>query len=232
MAKAQSTTLTVEPRASAHSRATRRLRRAGRVPGVLYGRGADPQPFSVDERDLRLALAAAGAVLDVELDGSKTSAILKDSHRHPVRGEVLHIDLLRVDLNKPIQAQVVLHLVGADDAPGVKEGGVLEQVTREITVEALPNDIPETIEHDVSHMEMLATEHLSAVTAPPNVTFTDDLEETVIASVTPPRVEEVDDEIEAETGIVGEEGAPVAEGEGEAGGAEGAAEDAGAGGDE
>jgi large subunit ribosomal protein L25 len=79
-------------------------------------------------------------------------------------------------------------------------------------------------------MEMLATEHLSAVTAPPNVTFTDDLEETVIASITPPRVEEVDDEIEAETGIVGEEGEPVAEGE--AGGAEGAAEDAGAGGDE
>jgi large subunit ribosomal protein L25 len=144
----------------------------------------------------------------------------------------LHIDLLRVDLNKPIHAQVVLHLVGAEDAPGVKEGGVLEQVTREVTVEALPNDIPETIEHDVSHMEMLATEHLSDVTAPPNVTFTDDLEETVIASVTPPRVEEVGEEIEAETGIVGEDGAPAAEGEGEAGGAEGAAEGADAGGDE
>jgi large subunit ribosomal protein L25 len=233
MAKAQSTTLHVEPREPVHSRGTRRLRREGRVPGILYGRGIDPQPFSVDERDLRLALAGAGAVLDVEFGDAKTSAILKDSYRHPVRGEVMHIDLLRVDLNKPIHAQVVLHLVGAEEAPGVKEGGVLEQVTREITVEALPNDIPETIEHDVSHMEMLGTEHLSAVTAPPNVTFTDDLEETVIASITPPRVEEEpEDEIETETGLVGEDGQPVAEGEGEAADAEGAAEDADSGGEE
>jgi large subunit ribosomal protein L25 len=231
MAKAQSTTLNVEPRASAHSRATRRLRREGRVPGVLYGRGGDPQPFSVDARDLRLALAGAGAVLDVALDGSKTSAILKESYRDPVRGDVMHVDLLRVDLNKPIESLVTLHLTGAEEAPGVKEGGVLEQVTREITVEALPNDIPEAIEHDVSHMEMLATEHLSDVTAPPNVTFKDDLE-IVVASITPPRVEEEPEEIESETGVVGEVGEPVAEGEAAEGGAEGAAEDASSGGDE
>jgi large subunit ribosomal protein L25 len=231
MAKAQSTTLNVEPRESAHSRATRRLRREGRVPGVLYGRGGDPQPFSVDARDLRLALAGAGAVLDVALDGSNTSAILKESYRDPVRGDVMHVDLLRVDLNKPIESLVTLHLTGAEEAPGVKEGGVLEQVTREITVEALPNDIPEAIEHDVSHMEMLATEHLSDVTAPPNVTFKDDLE-IVVASITPPRVEEEPDEIESETGVVGEGGEPVAEGEAAEGGDEGAAEDASSGGDE
>jgi large subunit ribosomal protein L25 len=225
MAKAQSTTLNVEPRESAHSRATRRLRREGRVPGVLYGRGGDPQPFSVDARDLRLALAGAGAVLDVALDGSNTSAILKESYRDPVRGDVMHVDLLRVDLNKPIESLVTLHLTGAEEAPGVKEGGVLEQVTREITVEALPNDIPETIEHDVSHMEMLATEHLSDITAPPNVTFKDDLE-IVVASVTPPRVEEEPEEIEEETGIVGE-GAGEAEGEAGDAGAEEAPADAG-----
>jgi large subunit ribosomal protein L25 len=213
MAKGESTTLNVEPRTPAHSRATRRLRREGKVPGVLYGRGADPQPFSVDARELRLALAGHGAVLDVALDGTTTSAILKDSHRHPVRGDVLHVDLLSVDLNKPIESLVQIHLVGAEEAPGVKEGGVLEHVTREITVEALPNDIPEAIEHDVSHMEMLATELLSAVTAPPGVTFKDDLEETVVASVTPPRVEEEPEEIEEETGLVGEDGEPVAEGE-------------------
>jgi large subunit ribosomal protein L25 len=213
MAKGESTTLNVEPRTAAHSRATRRLRRAGKVPGVLYGRGADPQPFSVDARELRLALAGHGAVLDVALDGNTTSAILKDSHRHPVRGDVLHVDLLSVDLNKPIESLVPIHLTGAEEAPGVKEGGVLEHVTREITVLALPNDIPEAIEHDVSHMEMLATELLSAVTAPAGVTFQDDLEETVVASVTPPRVEEEPEEIEEETGLVGEDGEPVAEGE-------------------
>jgi large subunit ribosomal protein L25 len=221
MAKGDSTTLNVEPRGAAHSRATRRLRREGRVPGVLYGMGAEPQAFSADARELRLALAGHGAVLDVALDGTSTSAVLKDSHRDPVRGDVLHVDLLRVDLNKPIEAQVAIHLVGGDDAPGVKEGGVLEHVTREITVEALPNDIPEFIEHDVSHMEMLGTELLSAVTAPAGVTFKDDLEETVVASVTPPRVEEEPEEIEEETGLVGEDGEPVAEGEGEGEAAEG-----------
>ena len=218
MAKGDSETLKAEPRESAHSRATRRLRREGRVPGVLYGLGSDPQAFSVDARELRHALAGHSAVLDVGLDGKSTSAILKDAQLDPVRGDILHVDLLRVDLNKPIEAPVALHLIGIEDAPGVKEGGILEQVTRELTVEALPNDIPEYIEHDVSHMEMLGTELLSAVTAPAGVTFKDDLEETVIASITPPRVEEEPEEIEEETGVVGE-------GEGEA---EGEAEDAGA----
>ncbi len=205
MAKGDATTLNIEPRESAHSRATRRLRRAGRIPGVMYGRGDAPLPFSVDARELRLAMAASGAVLDVTVDGHSTSAILKDSYRDPVRNEVMHIDLIRVDLNKPIQSLVTLHLTGAEDAPGVKEGGVLEQVTRELNVEALPSDIPETIEHDVTHMELMATEYLSAVTAPENVTFVDDLEETVVASITPPRgTEEPEEGIEEETGVVGE----------------------------
>jgi large subunit ribosomal protein L25 len=226
MAKGESTALNAEPRASAHSRATRRLRREGRVPGVLYGMGGDPQPFSVDGRELRLALAGHGAVLDVALDGKTTSAVLKDAQRDPVRGDVLHVDLLRVDLNKPIEAQVALHLVGSEDSPGVKEGGILEHVTRELTVEALPNDIPEYIEHDVSHMEMLGTELLSAVTAPAGVTFKDDLEETVVATVTPPRVEEEPEEIEEETGVVGEgEEAPEGDAEAAESGDEAAAEE-------
>jgi large subunit ribosomal protein L25 len=226
MAKGESTTLNAELRESAHSRATRRLRREGRVPGVLYGLGTDPQPISVDERELRHALAGHGAVLDVALDGSSTSAVLKESQLDPVRGDILHVDLLRVDLNKPIESQVVIHLVGGEDSPGVKEGGVLEHVTREVTVEALPNDIPEFIEHDVSHMEMLGTELLSAVTAPEGVTFKDDLEEIVIASISPPRVEEEPEEIEEETGVVGE-GAGEAEGEGEDAGADEVPADAG-----
>jgi large subunit ribosomal protein L25 len=226
MAKGESTTLNAELRESAHSRATRRLRREGRVPGVLYGLGTDPQPISVDERELRHALAGHGAVLDVALDGSSTSAVLKESQLDPVRGDILHVDLLRVDLNKPIESQVVIHLVGGEDSPGVKEGGVLEHVTREVTVEALPNDIPEFIEHDVSHMEMLGTELLSAVTAPEGVTFKDDLDEIVIASISPPRVEEEPEEIEEETGVVGE-GAGEAEGEGEDAGADEVPADAG-----
>ena len=213
MAKGQSTSLNVEPRDAAHSRATRRLRREGRVPGVLYGMGDEPQAFSVDARDLRLALAGRGAVLDVALGDETTSAVLKDSQLHPVRGDVLHVDLLRVDLNKPIQSPVPLHLTGVEESQGVKDGGVLEQVTREVTVEALPNDIPEELVHDVSHMEMLGTELLSAVQVPSGVTIVDDLEETVVATVNPPRVEEEPEEIEEETALVGEDGEPLAEGE-------------------
>src|SRR3954469_13807351 len=211
MAKGESTTLNVEPRGAAHSRATRRLRREGRVPGVLYGLGDEPQAFSVDARELRLALAGHGAVLDVAIDGTSTSAVLKDSQLHPVRGDVMHVDLLRVDMNKPIQSLVAVQLVGGEDAPGVKEGGVLEHVTREINVEALPAEIPEFIEFDVSAMNINDTATLAQMTAPAGVTLLDD-PETTIASLSPPRVEvEEDTDLETETGLVGE-GAGEAEG--------------------
>jgi large subunit ribosomal protein L25 len=201
----ETTTLTIAPRESAHSRGTRRLRREGRVPGVLYGLGDESVCFSVDARELRHALHGAGAVIELTGDGTgTTAAVLKDSQRHPVRGDVLHVDFLRVDLNKPIHAPVALHLVGAEDAPGVKEGGVLEHVTREINVEALPSEIPDAIDFDVSEMNINDTATLAQVTAPPGVTILDD-PETTIASLSPPRVEEEpEEEIESETGLVGE----------------------------
>lgn len=224
MAKTSATKLDARLRTAEGSRAARRLRREGRIPGVLYGGGDDPVPFDVDARELRHALAAAGAVLDVSLDGQSASAVVKHAERHPVRGETIHVDLLRVDLDKPIQATVVLDLVGADDAPGVREGGVLDQVTREVTVEALPAYIPETIQHDVSGMEMNDTLHLSAVTPPEGVTLVDDLEETVIATISAPRLEVTsDEEIEQETERVGDAGG-AAEAGGEATTADEAAE--------
>lgn len=218
MARAtQSTRLSIEPREASHSRATRRLRREGRVPGVLYGRGGDPVAFSVDARELRHALAAAGAVLELDVPGGETgtAAVLKEAQRHPVRGEVVHVDLLRVDLDKPIHAPVALHLAGAEDAPGVKEGGVLEHVTREVTVEALPAEIPEALELDVSQMQVNDTLTLAALTPPDGVTVVDD-PETVVATLTPARLEAELEEIETETERVGE----VGEGAGEAEGSE------------
>ncbi len=137
------------------SRAARRLRRGGRVPGVLYGGDGDPVSFDVDARELRLALARSGAVLDLSVDGAKaTPVVLKEAQRDPVRGETVHVDLLRVRLDKAIHAVVPLELTGAEDAPGVKEGGVLEQITRELNVEALPTAIPESIVHDVGEMQI------------------------------------------------------------------------------
>jgi large subunit ribosomal protein L25 len=211
----QPTKLTLTPRTPGHSRATRRLRREGNVPGVLYGGDGEPVPFLVDERELRHALAARGAVLELSLGGNTTSAVLKDSQHHPVRGQTMHVDFLRVRLDVAIQSTVGLELIGAEDAPGVREGGVLEHVTREITIEALPGDIPETLTYDVSGMQINDTATLSAVSPPRGVTIVDDLEETVIATLVPPTVD-----VEAEEEALEEETALVGEGAGEAEGSE------------
>src|SRR3954468_7476603 len=202
---ADSTKLSLNARDPEGSRTARRLRRAGEVPGVIYGGDVEPSHFAVDARILRNTLAHSGAILDVSIDGGKASPVLvKDVQRHPVRGDIVHVDLLRVNMNETIQTTVVLELVGADDAPGVSEGGVLSQETREINIEALPGDIPDSITHDVSGMHINDTLTLSAVTAPEGITLLDDLEETVIATITPATAEPVEEDIETETELGGE----------------------------
>jgi large subunit ribosomal protein L25 len=221
MADTDSGTLDVATREISNSRATRRLRRQGLVPGVVYGGEGEPLAFQVDARDLRLALAHGGAVIDLRVDGDKPSpVVVKDQQRHPVKGHIMHLDLLRVRLDQAIQATVILELTGTDEAPGTKEGGVLEHVTREIVIEALPNDIPDSIGHDVSAMEINDTVTLAAVTMPSGVTLVaDDPEEIVVATLTPPRLEEEPEEIEEETALVGEDGEPIEAPEGEGEGA-------------
>ena len=216
MARSDTTALAVASRQPAGSRASRRLRREGKVPGVVYGGGKDPVAFEVDARELRQALAHAGAVLDLSIDGTNSPVVVKELARHPVSGDTLHVDLLRVRLDQAIQATVVLELIGADDAPGIKEGGVLEQVTRELTVEALPTDIPDAIQHDVSELRVGDTVTLDAITPPASVTLVDD-PESVVATVTPPRLQvEEEPGIEEETAVVGEgEAAAAAEAEAE-----------------
>jgi large subunit ribosomal protein L25 len=220
MAKTSATKLDARARTPAGSRATRRLRREGRVPGVLYGGGEDPVAFDVDARELRIALAARGAVLDVAIDGNTASAVLKSADHHPVRGETTHIDLLRVRLDVAIQATVPVELVGVDEAPGVVEGGVVEHVTREVTIEALPTEIPESIAADVSGMVIGDTLQLSALVAPEGVEFVlgegVEAEEVTIATLNPPRVEEEPEpEVEEEAELVGEDGEPIEAPEGE-----------------
>jgi large subunit ribosomal protein L25 len=200
------------------SRAARRLRREGRVPGVLYGGGKDPVGFHVDQRELRAALAASSAVIEVKVDGAKAApVVLKDAQRHPVRGEVTHIDLLRVRLDEVITAVVPIDLLNADEAAGAKLGGVLEQITREVNVEALPTAIPESIAYDVAEMEIGDTILLEAISAPEGVKLLDDPQETVIATMSAPRLQsQTESEIEAETEVVGEEQESSADESGEA----------------
>jgi len=211
-------TLSVDVREERGSRATRRLRRSGFVPGVLYGATHDETvSFKVGDRDLRRVLIDGSALIDVEIGGEKSvPAILKDRQLHPVRDEVMHVDFLEVDLSEKIRSFVTLELEGGDEAPGVKEGGVLDHATREVEIEALPTDIPEQIVVDVSALEIGATLSLADVTAPEGVEFTHEpLDELVVASIVlPTKVEEP--EIEAETEVVGEDG-EAAEGDSDGG---------------
>ena len=217
---------------------TRRLRKQGLVPGVLYGKG-EPHPFLVEQRALRSALTTTSglhAVLDVVLEGQTTThpSILKEYQRDPIRGHVAHIDLQEVRLDQPIHAVVSVHINGTEDSPGVREGGVMSQPTIEINVEALPMEVPESIEIDVSALEMGGSLRLEDIKVPEGVTLLDDLHETVLATVSAPmREEELEaaaDEAAAE-GLGGEDAEEAPEGAAEepadgepAGEPEGAAE--------
>jgi large subunit ribosomal protein L25 len=211
------TTLTVQARETLGTRNTRRLRKQGLVPGVLYGRG-EPVAISIEERELRRALTGAAglhSILDVQIDGkgSTHASILKDYQVDKVRGGVVHVDLQEVRLDQTITASVSVHLTGGEDAPGVREGGVLSQPLREIQVEALPLEIPEHIDLDVSNMATGDTLRIGDISVPEGVTLLDD-PETVVATVTAATREIVEEEevAEGEELAEGEEGA-AAEGE-------------------
>ena len=223
-------TLKAQERTEFGSRTSRRLRRAGLVPGVVYGAGEAARAFQVNERDARDVIVHGGALIDVEIEGeAAVPAVIKEQQRDPVRGSLLHLDLLEVKLDTEIEADVAIELLGAEEAPGVKEGGVLEHVTHELTISALPTAIPESIGADVSGMEIGDTLQLSALVAPEGVEFSlgegVDPDEVTIATLSPPRVEEEPEpELEEEAELVGEEGEVP---EGEEAPAEGEAEDAG-----
>ena len=216
MAESKRPSLQVEERPERGSRESRRLRRSGLIPGVLYGGTHDETvTFKVGQRDLRSVLVDGSALIDVKIGGEKSvPAIVKEQQIHPVRGEVMHIDFLEVNLDEKIGATVAVELEGTEEAPGVKEGGVLDQVTREVNIMALPTDIPERILVDVSHMDIGDTLSLSAVPAQSGVEFLDDPDETTIATLVPPTVEE-EPEIEEETELVGEGEEPAEAAEGE-----------------
>src|SRR5215216_550722 len=230
--------LQVKERDGRGSADSRRMRNEGLVPGVLYGRGQPPHPFSVPASELRRALSGDSglhAILDVVLDGQKTThpAVLKDYQQEVPSGRLAHIDLHEVRLDEAIQAQVSVELIG--EPAGVKEGGVLSQVTRELNVEALPLEIPDHLELDVGGMAIGDSLRLVDLPAQEGVTYLDDPEETVLASVQVPAAI-VEPEPEEEELEEGEEGVELEEGEeppeGEAEGAEPSAEGEAAGGEE
>ena len=191
------------------SRRVRRLRAQGLIPGVLYGDGFS-RAIVVPERTLRTAVTGASglhAILDVVVDGESAvhPSVLADYQQDPIRGFVSHIDLREVRLDQPIQATVTVHLIG--EAEGVKVGGVLAIITRELHVEALPMQIPEHIDADISSLQIGDALRLEDLPAIDDVTILDDPHDTVIATVSAPRALEVEEEPVEEEGEEGAEGA-------------------------
>jgi large subunit ribosomal protein L25 len=204
--------LVVQERPELGSRATRRLRRQGFVPGIIYGHGNEPRAFAVEERELRRALTGdhgLHAILDVKLEGEAKSraSILKDYQRDRVRDTVTHIDLLEVSLDETIQSQVNVVLTG--DSVGVREGGVLSQASHQVTVEAKPLEIPEHVDIDITNLGLGDSLRVADLTATEGVAFLDD-PDTVIVSVVAP-TQEVEEEVEGEEGAEGEAAAEAGE---------------------
>jgi len=152
--------------------AARAERRAGRVPGVIYGNNQPPQPISVDDRELRQRILAGRfltTIYDIDLEGKKHRVIPRDFHLDPVRDVPLHVDFMRLGEGATIRVSVPLHVVKAETSPGVKRGGTVNIVTHAIDLECSVDNIPQFIEADVSALEISYSLHLSDVKLPAGV---------------------------------------------------------------
>lgn len=177
-------TLTAQKRdASGKSPVARRLRQTGQVPGVLYRKG-ESMAFSVDELEIAAVLRHGTTLVDLEVDGTKHTSVIKDYQVHPVRDTLQHIDLQEVALDETVRSTVDVIVVG--EAPGVKAGGVLSLAVHSLNIESTPLNIPETIDIDVSNVDIGDTLHLRDIPAPEGVTILDDPDLTVLV-VTVPR---------------------------------------------
>ena len=185
--------LSVTKRSQAGSSAAGRLRRQGLVPAVLYGRGVDPIALAVDAKAMRELLHGGHNVvvrLSVENGGEEPPTVMmREIQRHPLTGALLNVDFQRISLTEKVQAQVSVTLVG--EAPGLKQGGVLDHVLREVEVEALPTDLSEQIELDVSHLRVGESLHVSDLVAPAGVAILANATDVVVSMFVPRAVEEV-----------------------------------------
>ena len=210
--------IVVQPRDVTGSRAARRLRKAGFIPGVLYGHGKDATKFAVDPHTLRAALstgAGTHAVLEVTVEGHKRAhhAIIKDMELDPVKSTLTHLDLQEIRLDETIETTVTVHFEG--EAKGVKEGGMLDESTREVTVKGLVTAIPEHLVLDISGMDINDTAKVGDLVVPEGLELVDDPEQ-VLCSVLPPRkVEEEGEEVAAEGAEGASEGEPQIVGKGD-----------------
>lgn len=218
-------TLIAEHRTAEGSRAAGRLRREDRLPAVVYGLGGDSVAVSVPARELQHILAGeagANTLITLRLDGRDELTLARQIQRHPVRGELLHVDFVRVRADQAVTADVPVHLTG--EAEGVRSGGMLEQQLFHLSVEAKPADIPTAIEHDVSALELGDQLHVRDLAIPGGVTLHHEGDE-LVATVAVPRGLAAEEAAAEEAAAEGEaaaaegEGAAAPEAEGAGGGA-------------
>jgi len=212
-------TLTAESRTETGSRPAGRLRRQGKVPAVVYGLNTETLKVTVPARELAHILsgeAGANALITLKVDGDEALTLARQIQRHPTRGDLVHVDFIRIRRDVAVEAEIPVHLEG--EAAGVRDGGVVEQLLFTLRIEAKPADIPNAITVDVSALEINDKILLEELRVPNGVALQHEPDELVV-QVIPPRVEEEPEPVEGEEGELAEgeeapEGEAPAEGEG------------------
>lgn len=194
--------------------ASRRLRRAKQIPGIIYGAGKAPVALTFNEEQVLRLLREEGffsQILDVKVKGKRVEkAILKDMQRHPYKPLVTHMDLLRIKAGEKMRQTVPLHFLNQETAKGVKlGGGVVHHDLIEIEVECLPNDLPNAIDVDIADLELGSAIHLSDLTAPEGVVFTgldpENDHDPVLVSINAPRVVSEESDEDGDAGEAGDD---------------------------
>jgi large subunit ribosomal protein L25 len=179
--------LNAQARTLQGSGASRRLRRAGKVPGIIYGGDAAPQAIELDHNDLLLDMkkeAFHASILVISVDGKKQQALLRDTQMHAYKPQILHVDFQRVSATEELHIMVPLHFINEDTAPGVKlSGGLVNHVLNEVDVECLPKDLPEFIEVDVGALEVGESIHLSELKLPKGVKLTHEDDNSLVVGI-------------------------------------------------
>ena len=205
-------TLASEPRTDFGSRPSGRLRREGKVPAVVYGLGSEAVSITVGSRELQHILAGeagANSLITLDVDGKSVLTLARQIHRHPTKGMLVHVDFVRIDRDVAVSAEIPIHLIG--EAEGVKDGGLLEQLLFHLTIQAMPGNIPVSIEIDVESLAIGDQLRVEDIPLADGVT-TEVESDFVVAQVAAPRVatEGEGEEVEGEEGEAGEGGAAEA----------------------
>lgn len=207
----------VEKRDETGKGVARRLRRNGLIPGVVYGSNREPQALTVNPLDLRGKIHS-NAIIDLTIDGEEETVMIKDFQKDVIKDELIHVDFQQISMDETIHITVPIKLVG--DAPGVREGGVLQQLMREVDIEVLPTNIPDELELDISELTLSDSLEVGDLEVPEEVTLINSLEDVIVTIVAPSEEieEEEEEELEEEfiePEVIGEEGEEVEGEEGE-----------------